>query len=61
MSDLETREARLPISLKKSIPPFSLDPTLTFYCPQENVEAFDHPAISAFHDYLRADYRPPDR
>lgn len=59
MSDFQQRDTWLPISLKKSIPPFSLDPTLTFYCPQENVEAFDHPAIAAFHTYLRSEYQPP--
>lgn len=60
MSDLTRRESWLPISLKKSVLPFTLDPTLTFYCPQENVDAFQHPAISAFHQYLRYDYQPPE-
>ncbi len=60
MSDLSQRESWLPISLKKSVLPFTLDPTLTFYCPQENVDAFQHPAISAFHHYLRHDYQPPE-
>lgn len=59
MSNLQDRASWLPISLKKSILPFTLDPTLTFYCPQENVDAFQHPAIKAFHDYMRRDYWPP--
>jgi len=59
MSDLSLRENRLEVSEQKSIPPFSLDPTLTFYCPQENLDAFEHPAIRGFHDFLRSEYVPP--
>ena len=29
----------------KIIPPFELDETLTFFCPQENLEALGHPRI----------------
>ena len=27
----------------KPTPPYELDPTMTFFCPQENVEGLDHP------------------
>lgn len=59
MLDLEKRDTWLPISAQKPVPPYTLDPTLTFYCPQENVEAFEHPDVRAFHVYMRDAYRPP--
>jgi len=59
MPDLTNRDTWLPISEQKPIPPYTLDPTLTFYCPQENVEAFEHPDVRAFHTYMRGEYRPP--
>jgi hypothetical protein len=57
--DLRDRTAWLPISEQKPIPPYTLDPTLTFYCPQENVEALDHPDVRAFHAHMRNEYAPP--
>jgi len=57
--DLKDRAAWLPISEQKPIPPYTLDPTLTFYCPQENVEALDHPDVRAFHTHMRDEYAPP--
>ena len=59
MRDLTRRESWLPISSRKVIPPFTLDPTLTFYCPQENLEAFDHPLVSAFQRAMQEEYQPP--
>jgi hypothetical protein len=59
MRDLKDRAAWLPISKQKQIPPYTLDPTLTFYCPQENVEALDHPDVRAFHAHLHGEYTPP--
>ena len=43
----------------KITPPFTLDETLTFFCPQENVEALDHPAVRNLHQYMLARYQPP--
>jgi len=59
MRDLRNRADWLPISAEKPIPPYTLDPTLTFYCPQENVEALDHPDVRAFHSHMRDEYTPP--
>ena len=43
----------------KITPPFELDETLTFFCPQENVEALDHPRIKEFHRFMLTEYEPP--
>jgi hypothetical protein len=59
MVDIHSREHWLHISDQKPIPPYTLDPTLTFYCPQENVEAFQHPDVRSFHAYMLENYRPP--
>jgi len=59
MLDIKMRDEWLPISRQKPIPPYTLDPTLTFYCPQENVEAFDHPKVRALHTYMCEEYQPP--
>jgi hypothetical protein len=59
MRDLSDRAAWLPISEQKPTPPYTLDPSMTFYCPQENVEALDHPEVRAFHAHLRGEYAPP--
>src|SRR3970282_1686698 len=59
MRDLRDRAAWLPISEQKPIPPYTLDPTLTFYCPQENVEALYHPDVRALHAHMRDEYTPP--
>ncbi len=53
------RDDRVALSTGKTVPPYNLDPTLTFYCPQENVAAFDHPGIRAFMAHMRASYEPP--
>jgi hypothetical protein len=59
MRDLRNRADWLPISEEKPILPYTLDPTLTFYCPQENVEALDHPDVRALHAHMRDEYTPP--
>jgi hypothetical protein len=59
MLDLASRENRLALSAQKPIPPFTLDPSLTFYCPQENVEAFEHPLVRSFHTHMRTEYEAP--
>lgn len=52
------REARLVLSYQKTVAPYLLDPTLTFYCPQENLEAFEHPTVCAFHHFMQEEYDP---
>jgi hypothetical protein len=54
-----SREQRLALSATKAVPPYAIDPALTFYCPQENLTAFDEPRIRAFMAHLRSDYQPP--
>ncbi len=46
------------LSKRKSIPPFTLDESLTFYCPQENLEAFDHPVVAEWHRFMTTRYSP---
>ena len=53
------RAALVELSKRKPIPPFTLDEGLTFYCPQENLEAFDHPVVADWHRFLTTDYEPP--
>jgi hypothetical protein len=53
------RKDRVAAAYAKITPPFTLDETLTFFCPQENVEALEHPGIRAFHQYMLGDYQPP--
>ncbi len=50
---------RLAESARKIRPPFRLDPTLRFYSPQENREAFDHPRVAPWHDFIRSRWTPP--
>jgi hypothetical protein len=47
------------LSKDKVIPPFTLDERLTFYCPQENLEAFDNPIVADWHSFIRDSYEPP--
>lgn len=46
-------------SRRKPIPPYTVDEGLTFYCPQENLEAFDHPIIREYHKFIGEAYVPP--
>ncbi len=55
------REDRVSAAYGKIIPPFTLDETLTFFCPQENVDALDHPAVRELHDHMLRQYQPPVR
>ena len=40
-------------------PPYGVDPKLTFYCPQENLEALDIPVVKRFLRWAEDDYTPP--
>jgi hypothetical protein len=53
------RAALIELSKHKPIPPFTLDESLTFYCPQENLEAFDHPIVTEWHNFMTTEYQPP--
>jgi hypothetical protein len=56
------RTALIELSKRKPIAPFTLDESLTFYCPQENLEAFDHPKVAEWHQFLSTEYTPnPDK
>ncbi len=52
------RSALVELSKRKPIPPFLLDESLTFYCPQENLEAFDHPTVAEWHQFMTTTYKP---
>jgi hypothetical protein len=54
-----SRSDRIRIAHEKMVAPYTLDESLTFFCPQENVEALDHPAIRELHDFVRQEYQPP--
>jgi hypothetical protein len=52
------RDERIASSKTKVLPPFELDLSLRFYSPQDNLDAFEHPLISAFHEFLLHEYVP---
>lgn len=53
------REARIADSQRKIRAPFTLDPTLCLYSPQENVDALDHPRVAQWLAHVRDAWRPP--
>ncbi len=55
---ITARAALVELSRRKPIPPFTLDESLTFYCPQENLEAFDHPVVAEWHQFVTTKYNP---
>jgi hypothetical protein len=54
-----SRSDRIRLAYEKMVPPYTLDETLTFFCPQENVAALDHPGIRRLHEFMRHEYHPP--
>lgn len=58
MVTTDDRDRRLVESAAKYRPPFTLDPTLALYCPQDNVDSLRHPAIRAWFDFVLKDYQP---
>lgn len=54
-----SRSDRVRLAREKVVTPYTLDESLTFFCPQENLEALDHPDIRALHDFVRLEYQPP--
>ncbi|RPJ36619.1 MAG: hypothetical protein EHM35_07825 [Planctomycetaceae bacterium] len=53
------RADRVSAAYAKIVAPFTLDETLTFFCPQENVEALEHPAVRELHRFMLTEYQPP--
>lgn len=51
-------DRRIDSSRRKVVPPFQLDPTLCFYSPQENVDALQHPRVSAWLAFIRDRWTP---
>ena len=46
-------------SASKIKDPFSVDPTMLFYSPQENVDAFSHPRIAPYLEWIAEEWTPP--
>jgi hypothetical protein len=44
-----TREQLVELARSKPVPPYTLDEQLTFFCPQENLEALDMDVVLDFH------------
>lgn len=57
--DTLSRDGRLQDSRSKIHAPFRLDDSLRFYSPQENVAAFDHPRVRAWHAWVEREWEPP--
>ena len=53
------RKEMVKLSKRNILPPFTLEETLTFYCPRENLEAFDNPTVAEFHRFMATSYEPP--
>lgn len=58
MSVITERDGRLEESRAKIVPPFRLDDSMRFYCPQDNVDALDHPRVRPFYEFVRDAYVP---
>jgi hypothetical protein len=58
MVTTDDRAQRNRESAAKFRAPFTLDPTLALYSPQDNVDALEHPSIRAWFDFILRDYRP---
>lgn len=66
MVTTDDRATRVLESAAKFRAPFTLDPSLALYCPQDNVDSLHHPRITAWFDFVGRDYNPtlpdvPDR
>ena len=47
------REELIEAAREKPLPPYTLDPELTFFCPQENLEGLGLPVVSRFLAWAR--------
>ncbi|MFK8022316.1 MAG: hypothetical protein AB8G26_00020, partial [Ilumatobacter sp.] len=46
-------------SRRKILPPYSVEPSLCLYSPQDNVDALAHPEVADWLEFVRAEYEPP--
>ena len=53
-----TRDARLDASAAKIRPPFTLDPELRFYSPQDNRDAFALPRVASWLEFIVNEWTP---
>ncbi|WP_419918050.1 hypothetical protein [Candidatus Poriferisocius sp.] len=53
------KKDRFADSAAKIKPPFEIDPTMLFYSPQENVDAFEHPRIAPYLRWIAQKWQPP--
>ena len=58
MVSTEDRAQRLVESARKYRAPFTLDPTLALYSPQDNLDSLGHPSVRAWFDFIQRDYAP---
>jgi hypothetical protein len=58
MVTTDDRATRVRESAQKFRAPFTLDPSLALYCPQDNVDSLTHPRIRAWFDFVGRDYSP---
>ncbi|MBX9593465.1 MAG: hypothetical protein K2X46_03810 [Roseomonas sp.] len=58
MVTTDDRATRVGESAAKFRAPFTLDPSLALYCPQDNVDSLTHPRIKAWFDFVGRDYSP---
>ncbi|MBU8544601.1 MULTISPECIES: hypothetical protein [Roseomonadaceae] len=58
MVTTDDRAQRLIESAAKFRAPFTLDPSLALYSPQDNVDSLKHPRIAAWMDFVGRDYTP---
>ncbi len=54
----DDREALVELARGKPTPPYTLDEQLTFFCPQENLEALSLPIVREFHEWVTSDHIP---
>jgi hypothetical protein len=53
------RERLLELARAKPVAPYTLDETLTLFCPLENLHGLDLPAVRAFHHWVLHEHQPP--
>ncbi len=58
MVTTDDRDTRLRESAAKFRAPFTLDPSLALYSPQDNVDSLRHPAVRAWFDFILTQYEP---
>ena len=56
---LADRDELVRLAREKPTPPYTLDESLTFFCPQENLEGLDLPVVKDFHHWVTSEYEPP--